>query len=133
MIRDIAFVALGGALGSVARYSIAAFSVRLWGTSFPWGILIVNAVGCLVMGMVVKIIFGLEASGADVRLQLMFWQRAVGIGFLGGLTTFSAFSADTALLLTNHRPGAALANVALNLILCLSAVGVGMWLIPGPK
>ncbi len=127
-IRDCLLVALGGALGSLTRYGTGMAAARLLGQGFPWGTLFVNVAGCFAMGIVLAVIAGLEAPSPDaaVRGQLAFWHKAVAIGFLGGLTTFSSFGGDTMRQLFGGQPGVALANVAANVVLSLAAVWCGM-------
>jgi fluoride exporter len=130
-VRDILFVAIGGSLGALARYAVGIGAGHLLGKSFPWGTLIVNVAGCFVMGIVVEVLSDLESHEAEfltpaIRLQLDLWHKAVAIGFLGGLTTFSTFGADTLRELTGGRPGAAIANVAASVLCSLAAVWCGM-------
>jgi len=129
-MREMVFVALGGAIGSVGRYGIGLAAARVLGKSFPWGTLIVNVAGCFVIGIVLKIIADLESHSPEaltqsIRNQLDFWHKAVAIGFLGGLTTFSTFGGDTLRELEGGRPVTALANIAANVILSLLAVWCG--------
>jgi fluoride exporter len=127
-IRDCLLVAFGGAIGSLARYGTGLAAARVFGKGFPWGTLVVNVAGCFAMGIVLGIIADLEAHSSDaaIRSQLAFWHRAVAIGFLGGLTTFSSFGGDTMRQLFGGQSSAALANVAANVVLSLVAVWCGM-------
>ena len=126
VIRDCLLVALGGAIGTLARYGVGIAAARLFSKGFPWGTLLVNAVGCFAMGIVLTVIADLEAQTASVRGQLAFWHKAVAIGFLGGLTTFSSFGGETMRELFGGQTGVALANVAANVVLSLVAVWCGM-------
>lgn len=81
-------VALGGALGSVARYYVGQWALRLAGPPFPWGTLTVNVVGCFVIGVLSELIGRRFGGSLELRMLLM-------TGFLGGLTTFSTFSLDS--------------------------------------
>jgi CrcB protein len=88
---NLLIVALGGAAGSVARYLVTLAAGQAFGTHFPWGTLAVNIAGSFLMGLVI-------ALGAH-KLQLSNEMRlALTTGFLGGFTTFSAFSLDFAFL-----------------------------------
>jgi CrcB protein len=129
-MRDILYVAIGGALGAVARYATGLGTAALFGKSFPWGTLIVNVAGCFGMGVVLENIADLEAHSpaavGNVRSEMAFWHKAVAIGFLGGLTTFSSFGGDTLRELQSGRTSLALANVAANVLLSLGAVWLGI-------
>ncbi len=85
---------------------------------FPLAILTVNVLASLVLGLVTGWIMG-RTTGEETRLL-------IGVGFCGGLSTFSSFSNDTLLLLQNGRTGAALLNVGLNVSLCLLASAGGL-------
>jgi CrcB protein len=105
-------VAIGGAAGSVLRYWASVWVVARAGGAL-WGTLFVNLTGSFLMGMI-AVAFREHA----VARQLVM------VGFLGGYTTFSAFSLQTLELFQKGQPGLALANVALSVILCL----LGVWL-----
>jgi fluoride exporter len=131
VIRDCVCVAIGGAIGSLARYGVGLASGAILGKWFPWGTLIVNVVGCLLMGIVVQKLLDLEAHSPDaitpaIRSHLAIWHRGVAIGFLGGLTTFSSFGADTIRELSSGQIRIAVANVVANVTLSLVAVWLGM-------
>lgn len=82
-------VGAGGAAGAMARYAVATQAIHLMGPNFPWGTLVVNVVGSLVIGVLAEL-FALRFSVTpELRLLLI-------TGFLGGFTTFSAFSLDAA-------------------------------------
>lgn len=114
-------VALGGALGSVARYTLSA-SLRTLIPGFPWGTLIVNVSGGLAMGAISA--YALARPGAlsePLRLGLT-------TGILGGFTTFSAFSVETLLLWRDGSAAMAFANLAANVVFSLAACALGLWL-----
>ncbi|MGV9537494.1 fluoride efflux transporter FluC [Streptosporangium sandarakinum] len=113
----LAFVAAGGAAGATARYGAGL----LWPTpdgSFPWTTLGVNAVGCLLIGVLMAVLAAASAAPAWVRPFL-------GTGVLGGFTTFSTFSVDIQGLLLGGRPGVALAYLAATPVAALIAVTAG--------
>ena len=103
-------VCAGGAIGSGARYLLTLVMARLAGTSFPWGTLLANVIGCFVLALVAE----LSALSAEVRLTLM-------TGVLGGFTTYSAFNQDTTAYLRAGAWTTATANVAMTLALCFAA------------
>ncbi len=114
----LAAVALGGALGSVARY-LAVNGLAAWlGRAFPYGTLAVNVAGSFVMGLAMSLLVQRGLLGEPWRAGLM-------VGVLGGFTTFSAFAGET-LLLAQQRPATALLNIGLHLALCLLAVWAGV-------
>ena len=112
-------VALGGAVGAVARYGISGWVHSATGMTFPVGTLAVNVAGSFVIGLIFQLagdrfIFSLEA-----RLLLT-------TGFCGSLTTFSTFSYETLALLQDEQWLAAAGNTLLNVLLCLAATWVGL-------
>jgi CrcB protein len=124
------FVAIGGSLGALARYSVGLVAAHWLGKGFPWGTLLVNVAGCFAMGIVMRVLANLEAHSPDaltpaLHLQFSLWRHAIAIGFLGGLTTFSSFSGDTLREFQAGQPFVALGNVAANVLLCLAAVWCG--------
>lgn len=113
-------VALGGAAGSAARYGLTV----AWPpepAGFPWVTLVVNLVGCALLGALMQVIAIRIAPHRFVRPFL-------GTGVLGGFTTFSTYAVETRELLAAHRPGLAVAYVLGTLAGSLAAVQVGMWL-----
>ena len=116
MITPVISVALGGAFGAVARYLVGLT------VAFPLGTLTVNVAGSLAIGVVWALF---TARG------LQAWLPLVMTGFLGGFTTFSAFSLDTMRLLEAGRLGAAFTYVAASMLLSLGACALGLWLTKG--
>ena len=114
-------VALGGAMGSVARFLLADAVYALFGRAFPYGILTVNVIGCFAMGfLAILMVEKLALSGA--------WTSLVLIGVLGGFTTFSSFSLDALTLIEEGKWGLSLLYIAASLIFCLTATAIGGWI-----
>ncbi len=140
-MQNLLLVAVGGALGASTRYGVGIAAGRLFGLAYPWGTLLVNLAGCFLMGIVGQWLLNLEAapdvrnvadklpSPTDALAQAASLRSLVAIGFLGGLTTFSAFGWDTFRQLEAGRPTLALANVSANLLLSLLAVWAGATLV----
>lgn len=114
------WIAVGGALGSVARYWASGFVASRIGETFPWGTIIVNVSGSFVIGF-----FG-TLTGPDGRLLVSTTARQfVMIGLCGGYTTFSSFSLQTLTLAQDGEYLAAGGNIVLSVVLCLLAVWLG--------
>ena len=118
-MRDIIFIAIAGALGSLARYGASGLAYRVFGERFPYGTLVVNVAGCLLLGLLMQ--FGLASDLIPRAVRF-----AVAVGFLGALTTFSTFGFETIRLLEDGAVWFALLNIAANLLLGLVAVWLGM-------
>ena len=115
-------VALGGALGSVARYVVAGWVQPAWWTGFPFGIFVVNISGGLVMGLITEL--------AALKLNLTPELRAfLTTGILGGYTTFSTFSLDSALLIERGAYAQMVAYVAGSVVLSILALFLGLWVV----
>jgi CrcB protein len=111
-------VCLAGAIGTGIRYLVGLAAIRLFGATFPWGTLAVNVVGCFFMSIVAYAAARLVIS-SDTRLVL-------GAGFMGGLTTYSAFNWETLAFLRDGAWSTGLINVAVTLAACLAAGMVGL-------
>jgi fluoride exporter len=114
------WVALGGAIGSVARYACSSLVAGWFGETFPLGTLIINVVGSFVIG------FFATLTGPDGRLLVPGDMRQfVMVGLCGGYTTFSSFSYQTLTLAQDGEFARAGANVVGSVALCLLAVWLG--------
>ena len=114
------WVAIGGAIGSVARYWATGAVAAAVGAAFPWGTLVVNIVGSFIIGAMAAAV-GPETRWSvpdDVRIFVM-------VGICGGFTTFSSFSLQTLGLIQEGEWGRAVANTVLSFVLCMIAVWAG--------
>jgi CrcB protein len=117
------WVAVGGAIGSMARLWLGVKVTLLTGLAFPWGTIVVNILGSLVIGFVATL------TGPNGRVVVPVNAQAfVMVGLCGGFTTFSAFSLQTLELARDGRLMHAGANIMLSVVLCLTAVALGHWL-----
>lgn len=117
----LAYVALGGALGALARYGISGWVYDRMGENFPWGTLVVNLVGCLALGLVIRWL-QVAAVAPEVRPFLT-------IGLLGAFTTFSTFSFETVALLQEGQWLRAGLYMGGSVVLGLIAMVAGMALV----
>ena len=112
-------IALGGALGSIARYWVGAMVINRFGTRFPWGTLIINLTACLVIGF--SVTFLAQRTGMGLA-----WRYLVPIGFVGAYSTFSTYEWETLTLIkAGAFPAAALYAFG-SLVLGLAATWCGM-------
>jgi CrcB protein len=112
-----ALVALGGLVGSVARYWLAGLVQRLAGSHVPLGTLAVNVLGSFLLGLVMMLSLERGVLGPSTRLFL-------AVGVCGGFTTMSTFSFETMALLRDGEGALALGNVLVTVLAC----GVAVWL-----
>ena len=103
-------VFLGAALGAPCRYLVDRFVQSRHSLDFPFGTLVVNVLGCLLIGFVV---------GTS-------WMPLLGVGFCGGLTTYSTFSYETVKLLEAEKYRSALLNVLVSVVLGVGAAAIGL-------
>jgi CrcB protein len=110
-------VAAGGALGALGRYVVIG-RVGAWlGTDFPYGTLVVNIVGSFLLGLIVAVVAN---QAVDDRLLLF-----LGVGVMGGFTTFSTFALDVAYLAGRHARPMAAVYVVVSVVLSIGAFAVG--------
>ncbi|MGX7677443.1 fluoride efflux transporter CrcB [Jatrophihabitans sp. DSM 45814] len=117
----VLLVFLGGAVGGPSRYLLDSFVQARTGGRFPYGILLVNIIGCFILGLIAGAAFDGDASKS--------LQSLAGTGFCGGLTTFSTFSVGAVELVENDRSIAAASYVLLSLILGIGAAAAGYALV----
>jgi fluoride exporter len=118
-MNNLILIGIGGAIGSMSRFLVSTKMYSILGSNFPYGTLIVNVTGSLIIGFIATVLFDRFSDyGMELRSLLI-------IGFLGGYTTFSSFSLETVHLFENGQPGFALVNIAGSLIMCLLATWFG--------
>ena len=118
-MKMILMVALGGATGAIGRYLVGVGAARFIGAGFPWGTLIVNVVGSLIMGVLI--------AAFALRYSISNEMRAfLTVGILGGFTTFSAFSLDFAVLMERKDYGLAMLYLGSSVGLSILALFVGL-------
>jgi CrcB protein len=111
----ILLVALGGALGAVARFLVGDAFAHRFGTGWPWGTLFINLSGCFLIA-----VFSARLTSAPMRYLLP-------IGFVGAYTTFSTFEYEIVGLVEQGRPGGAIAYLVASNVLGFGAVLLGNW------
>jgi CrcB protein len=119
------WVALGGALGSVARFWVNGLVSEKFGASFPWGTLLINLTGSFVIGVIGALAIPEGRLDSSARV---FATQFLMVGICGGYTTFSSFSLQTLNLMRDREWLYAGGNIVLSVVLCLIAVWLG-WLL----
>jgi CrcB protein len=115
-------VFLGAGLGGAARHGVNVLAVRLLGFNFPYGTVMVNVAGSLIIGLLA----GWFAHRADPGQA---WRLFLTTGILGGFTTFSAFSLDAALMWERGQMGMALVYIASSVGLAIAGLFAGLFLV----
>ena len=118
-MSEIIAIAVGGALGALSRFWATNLANLLFGTDFPYGILIVNIAGSFAIGIVFILL-------VERSLLPTFWGAGLMVGFLGAFTTFSAFSLQALGLLESGRFLAAAIYIVVSVIICILAAALGM-------
>ena len=118
MLKNLVFVAMGGAVGAMLRYGVSSGIYSWFGRSFPYGTLVVNVAGSFAIGLLSILL----VERFNVPHE---WRLALVVGVLGALTTFSTFSWDTLDLMQQGLMQRAFFNVLLNVVLCISAAWMG--------
>lgn len=113
-------IALGGAIGAVARHYVGVWVLMMWGSAFPWGTLSVNIIGSAAMGVLVGIFSQSDAISPALRAFLT-------VGVLGGFTTFSAFSLDAVNLYERGEIFMALGYIVASVLISVAALAAGLY------
>ena len=121
---NLLYVMAGGALGAGLRFEIGRLALRHFGSGFPWGTLFVNLAGGLAMGLIA----GFALRGADLGEASRLF---LAVGVLGGFTTFSAFSLETATMLERGAYGSAGSYVLGSVLGSILLLFLGLWLARG--
>ena len=118
-MKTVMAIAMGGALGAVARHFISHWSVVALGNGFPWGTLTVNVVGCFALGVVVEVMALVWSPAAE-------WRAFLTVGVLGAFTTFSAFALDISILHERGEMLQAILYVTVSVAGSIAAIFAGM-------
>ena len=117
MVKDLLYVAIGGAIGSILRY-LVSIMVKCSSTGFPWATFIVNILGCLLIGL----LYGLTTRFPNTSQHLMLF---LTVGLCGGFTTFSTFSLEAFNLFDNKQYAAGSIYVILSCGCCIIGILCG--------
>jgi CrcB protein len=112
------WICLAGAAGTGTRYLIALWAAQRFGSSFPYGTLIVNVTGCFLIALVMQA--AIDTSWSPTL------RSALTIGYIGGLTTYSSFNFETTRLLKDGAPDVAAMNAIVTLVGCFAAGWLGL-------
>lgn len=123
-MMPLAAVAVGGAIGASCRYGIGLAASRWLGAAFPFGTLLVNVLGCLLMGLFAAVMAKHSSAAHE-------WQLFIAVGVLGGFTTFSSFALEAFTLAQRGEVGLALLYVGASVLLSLAALALGFMLARG--
>ena len=123
-MKIILMVAIGGAIGAVARQQSNQLIMRIFGGEFPIGTIFVNILGSFIMGL----LFELFASKITLSYE---WRSLIFTGVLASFTTFSSFALDVALLSERNEYYYALCYIGMSVVLSIGALFVGLWIMRG--
>ena len=118
-VRVLGAVAAGGVVGAEARYGLA-LALPHAPAAFPWAVLLTNVIGCVLIGVLMTVLLDVVPRPHPLARPLL------GVGVLGGFTTFSTFAVDTDRLVHLHRPWLAAGYVAASLLACLAGVALAV-------
>lgn len=120
-MRELLFVAVGGGLGATLHHLVGIAAIRIMGVGFPWGTLTVNVLGSFTMRLLVAILARFDPDNGAREIRLF-----VGVGVLGGFTTFSSFSLDAGVLFAGGQGQIVAVYVAVSVVLGLLALFAGL-------
>ena len=123
-LPPLLLVAIGGGTGAMLRYLVGRWALAAFGPGFPVGTLAVNLLGGLAMGLVVGMLARVNEGGEHLRLL-------IGVGVLGGFTTFSAFSLEMVNMVTRNETGLAVAYATASVLGSMAALFIGLWIVRG--
>ena len=123
-MKILLMVAIGGAIGAVARQQSNQLIMRIFGGEFPIGTIFVNILGSFIMGL----LFELFASKITLSNE---WRSLIFTGVLASFTTFSSFALDVALLSERNEYYYALCYIGMSVVLSIGALFVGLWIMRG--
>ena len=118
-MKELVFLGLAGAMGALSRYALSSAAARLLGSDFPYGTLLVNILGCLLLGLLMHIGLTTDIIPQSLRLVL-------SVGFLGAFTTFSTFSYETTRYIQDGAWLTVAGNIGANVILGILATIAGL-------
>jgi len=121
-MQTLLLVGLGGAFGAICRYLLGVQAMRSFGPGFPYGTFGANLIGGLLMGLLVGVLA--LRGGADQEK----WRLLLGVGVLGGFTTFSSFSLEVGLMLQRRELAMAAAYSLASVVLSVAALFAGLFL-----
>jgi CrcB protein len=119
--NQVLAISIGAVLGANARYFVALWAAARFGIGFPYGTLVVNTTGSLLLGFLITLFLGRLSVSPEVRLLLV-------VGFLGSFTTFSSFAVESISLAQSGALGKAMVNILANNALSLGCALLGVYL-----
>lgn len=121
-MNDVIAIFVGGGMGSVARYGIGKWMASITILTFPFGTLVANLIASLILGLFLGITSGKPDTSNSIRFL-------IAIGFCGGFSTFSTFSAESLELLRHGETFQFALNILFNITGCIAMIGAGFWIV----